>query len=236
MVTRGTHASLRNAARLQDLAPIHSLSFTLVTANEPGMEPLCLRHDELRAWFFDALPCVLEEAAPRKLPVKLFPIFSRLLGEKGARLARSLRALGAMQALPDDVGEELGAFAQGRYGHAFAARVPCPVLRGKALVRPEGGVYFCCEVSHTGELEMGTLGVAHGHPRLAGPTPTGMLNTWRAPHYAALRRDAPMPVHEKCWSCTEWFSRPPEALLKLGAPAPSSSVGEPVGELARVQG
>lgn len=214
VVTKSTHASLVGAARLAALAPLHSLSFTLVTANEPGMEALRLDQDELAKWFFEALPTVLEEADARGLRVKLFPIFSRWTGLKGAKLAHALREHGPAARRPSDIDEELAAFAQGRYGHAFAGKVPCPVLRGKALVRPEGGVYFCCEVSHTSELEMGTLTPMPGHPRLSGPTPVGLADTWHSPHYAALRASSPRPVHDKCWSCTEWFSRPPEVLLK----------------------
>src|SRR5439155_4890519 len=119
---------------------------------EPAMRPLVLERSDLEAYFFGVLPELLEGAAARRLPVKLFPIFRALLGRKPAALAAKLRA-----ADPGRYARELDAFAAGRYGDAFAAEEPCPVLRGKALVRPDGGIYFCCEVSHSGELCMGTL-------------------------------------------------------------------------------
>lgn len=225
VVTRDGFASLGALPALADRVPVHSFSLTLVTANEPELTVLLLSRAECERYFFDILPRVLEGAAARRLPVKLFPIFRALVGQKPAVLAKRLRA-----ASPADFDAELSAFSQGRYGAAFAGQQPCPVLRGKALVRPDGGVYFCCEVSHTGELEMGQLKPPAGDARLGDGLPRGLAATWLGPAYASLRTRAPTPVHEKCWSCTEWFSRPPEALLKVAPAAAANSVR--VGEAA----
>jgi radical SAM protein with 4Fe4S-binding SPASM domain len=208
VVSRPGFRTLARAPELADRVLLHSLSFTLLTANEPSMIPLTLRRPELEEYFFRVLPEALDGAAARRLPVKLFPMFRTLHGRKAAPLAEALRA-----ASPAAFAFELDAFARGEYGAAFAPSEPCPVLRGKALVRPDGGIYFCCEVSHTGDLQMGD--VRDGRPGLAA--------AWRSEAYARLRAQAPAPVHEKCLSCTEWFSRPPEALVKLSArPAAAS--------------
>lgn len=212
VVTRTSYARLAQMPRLADLAPLCSLSFTLVTANEPVMQPLTLGRADLDRWFFEVLPSALEGAAARGLPVKLFPIFRGLYGLRPAALAGVLRA-----ARSADFAAELDAFAQGRYGEAFAARERCPVLRGKVLVRPDGGVFFCCEVSHAGDYRMGDVRAAPGHPALHGPR--GLAAAWTSAAYSRLRAAGPTPVHERCFSCTEWFSRPPEALLKIGRAA-----------------
>jgi sulfatase maturation enzyme AslB (radical SAM superfamily) len=203
VVSRPGFRTLAGAPALADRVPIHSLSLTLLTANEPIMLPLALGRADLEEYFFGVLPEILESAAARKLPVKLFPIFRALLGLKPAPLAAELR-----RRRPADFDAELAAFALGRYGEAFAQTEPCPVLRGKTLVRPDGGIFFCCEVSHTGDFNMGSV-------REGG---AGLRAGWESGAYAALRTEAPTPVHEKCRSCTEWFSRPPEALVKIAAP------------------
>jgi MoaA/NifB/PqqE/SkfB family radical SAM enzyme len=235
VVTRASVESLREAATLADRAPIASLSLTLVTANEPAMVGLVPDLAKLRTYFFDVLPVILEDADARRLPVKLFPIFRRLVGEKGRALAATLRSLAASEAergLPPDIEKELEAFSRGRYGHSFAGRDACPVLRGKALVRPDGGVFFCCEVSHTGDLRMGDVRVSRAGPLpiidAAQRAPFGLAHAWTREEYVRLRRDSPRPVHEKCWSCTEWFSRPPEVLLKAPKAARASVAPAPI--------
>lgn len=225
VVTAPTVSTLAGLPALADEAPLQSLSLTLVTAHEAAMAPLQLDQAALRAYFFDLLPRLLEGAAARRLPVKLYPMLRPLHGLAAGPLAAALRA-----ADPAAHTAELAAFAAGRYGAAFAGRERCAVVGGKALVRPDGGVYFCCEISHTGELCMGRLGAAPDQaPRRlpvvgAGATPGTLTEIWGRAAYQELRRATPVPVHSRCDTCTEWFSRPPAALAKLrpalAAPAP----------------
>lgn len=222
VVTRCSAPTLAALPALADQAPLQSLSLTLVTANEEHMAPLLLDEAALRAYFFEVLPRLLEDAAARRLPVKLYPIFRPLHGLAVGELAAALR-----EADPAAYTAELEAFAAGRYGAAFADRERCAVVGGKVLVRPDGEVYSCCEISHTGEQRMGRLGpdaaTTRRHLPLLGAAPDGsaastLTAIWGSPRYQQLRAATPVPLHPRCASCTEWFSRPPEALAKLRRP------------------
>jgi radical SAM protein with 4Fe4S-binding SPASM domain len=181
---------------LADRVPLHSLALTLVTAYDASAEPLALGSGELPDYYFSILPAILEGATARGLPVKVFPLFRALCGLKPSALAAGLRGL-----RPEEAEAEIRAFARGRYGASFAATEPCAIVRGKALVRPDGRVYPCCEISHTGDLCLGSL-------------EGGLAAAWKSPSFARLRLGPPVPLHARCFACTEWFSRPPEALAK----------------------
>jgi radical SAM protein with 4Fe4S-binding SPASM domain len=197
VVTRENFRGLTELPALADQVPLHSLALTLVTAYEASALPLMLGPGDLIEYYFWVLPKVLEGAAAHGLPVKVFPLFRTLTGLKPLALAQRLRALG-----PEEVRAELDAFALGRYGAAFAGREPCAIVRGKVLVRPDGRLYPCCEISHAGDLCLGNLR-------------EGLTAAWKNPSMARLRQRPPVPLHARCFICTEWFSRPPEALAKL---------------------